>query len=156
VLITVLFSYYQSAKTAAIMAQFKNFIPPRALVIRDGNESSVEAIKLVPGDLIRVKGGENIPADIRVIECHEMKVNNASLTGESDDLLRKVEKTAENPLETANLAFFGTACTFGNGLGVVINTGDRTVIGQIANLAQSAQTGQTSLAHEIERFVKII
>lgn len=85
-----------------------------------------------------------------------MKVNNASLTGESEDLLRKVEKTADNPLETANLAFFGTACTFGSGLGVVINTGDRTVIGQIANLAQSAQTGQTSLAYEIERFVKII
>ena len=156
VLITAIFSYLQSSKTAALMAQFKNFIPPRALVIRDGNESSIEALKLVPGDLIRVKGGENIPADIRVVECHEMKVNNASLTGESDDLLRKVEKTADNPLETANLAFFGTACTFGNGLGVVINTGDRTVIGQIANLAQSAQASETPLSTEIDRFVKII
>jgi sodium/potassium-transporting ATPase subunit alpha len=156
VFITGCFSYYQSSKSAALMAQFKNFIPPKALVIRDGNESSIEAAKLVPGDLIRVKGGENIPADIRVIECHEMKVNNASLTGESDDLLRKVEKTADNPLETANLAFFGTACTFGSGLGVVINTGDRTVIGQIANLAQSAQTSETPLSTEIDRFIKII
>mmetsp|Transcript_13097 Transcript_13097/g.15135 ORF Transcript_13097/g.15135 Transcript_13097/m.15135 type:complete len:1178 (-) Transcript_13097:54-3587(-) len=156
VFITGCFSYYQSSKSAALMAQFKNFIPPRALVIRDGNESSIEAIKLVPGDLIRLKGGENIPADIRVIECHEMKVNNASLTGESDDLLRKVEKTADNPLETANLAFFGTSCTFGNGLGVVINTGDRTVIGQIANLAQSAQASETPLSTEIDRFIKII
>lgn len=156
VIITACFSYYQSSKSAALMAQFKNFIPPRALVIRDGNESSVEAAKLVPGDLIRVKGGENIPADIRVLECHEMKVNNASLTGESDDLLRKVQKTADNPLETANLAFFGTACTFGNGLGVVINTGDRTVIGQIANLAQAAQTAETPLSTEIDRFIKII
>jgi sodium/potassium-transporting ATPase subunit alpha len=85
-----------------------------------------------------------------------MKVNNASLTGESDDLLRKVEKTADNPLETANLAFFGTACTFGTGTGVVINTGDKTVIGQIANLAQSAQTTETPLSHEIERFIKQI
>lgn len=152
VFITGCFSYYQSSKSAALMAQFKNFIPPKALVIRDGNESSIEASKLVPGDLIRVKGGENIPADIRIIECHEMKVNNASLTGESDDLLRKVEKTAENPLETANLAFFGTACTFGSGLGVVFNTGDRTVIGQIANLAQAAQTSETPLSTEIHRF----
>ena len=138
------------------MAQFKNFIPPRALVIRDGNESSIEAAKLVPGDLIRLKGGENIPADIRIVECHEMKVNNASLTGESDDLLRKVQKTADNPLETANLAFFGTSCTFGNGVGCVINTGDRTVIGQIANLAQAAQTAETPLSTEIDRFIKII
>jgi sodium/potassium-transporting ATPase subunit alpha len=156
VFVTGCFSYYQSSKSAALMAQFKNFIPPKALVIRDGNESSIEAAKLVPGDLIRVKGGENIPADIRVIECHEMKVNNASLTGESDDLLRKVEKTADNPLETANLAFFGTSCTFGSGLGVVINTGDRTVIGQIANLAQAAQTSETPLSTEIDRFIKII
>lgn len=156
VLITGCFSYYQSSKSAALMAQFKNFIPPRALVIRDGNESSIEAVKLVPGDIIRIKGGENIPADIRIIECHEMKVNNASLTGESDDLLRKVEKTSDNPLETANLAFFGTSCTFGNGLGVVINTGDRTVIGQIANLAQLAQASETPLSTEINRFIKII
>lgn len=154
--VTGCFSYFQSSKSAALMAQFKNFIPPKGLVIRDGNESSIEAVKLVPGDLIRVKGGENIPADIRVVECHEMKVNNASLTGESDDLLRKVEKTADNPLETANLAFFGTACTFGDGLGVVINTGDRTVIGQIANLAQSAQSSETPLSTEIDRFIKII
>jgi sodium/potassium-transporting ATPase subunit alpha len=85
-----------------------------------------------------------------------MKVNNSSLTGESEDLLRKSEKTADNPLETANLAFFGTSCTFGNGLGVVINTGDRTVIGQIASLAQSANTRESLLSHEIERFVRII
>ena len=157
VFITGWFSYYQSSKSAALMAQFKNFIPPKALVIRDGNESSIEASKLVPGDLIRIKGGENIPADIRIIECHEMKVNNASLTGESDDLLRKVEKkTADNPLETANLAFFGTSWTFGQGIGVVINTGDRTVIGQIANLAQLAQASETPLSTEISRFIKII
>ena len=156
VFVTGCFSYYQSSKSAALMAQFKNFIPPKALVIRNGSESSIEALKLVPGDLIRIKGGENIPADIRIIECHEMKVNNASLTGESEDLLRKVEKTAENPLETANLGFFGTACTFGSGVGVVINTGDRTVIGQIANLAQSAQTSETPLSTEIDRFITII
>ena len=85
-----------------------------------------------------------------------MKVNNSSLTGESEDLLRKSEKTADNPLETANLAFFGTSCTFGNGLGVVINTGDRTVIGQIASLAQSANTRESLLSSEISRFVRII
>jgi sodium/potassium-transporting ATPase subunit alpha len=68
VIITGCFSYYQSSKSAALMAQFKNFIPPKALVIRDGNELGIEASKLVPGDLVRVKGGENIPADLRIIE----------------------------------------------------------------------------------------
>ena len=67
-----------------------------------------------------------------------MKVNNSSLTGESEDLVRKPQNTSLNPLETKNLAFFGTRCTAGAGLGLVIETGDRTVIGQIANLATTA------------------
>ena len=56
-------------------------------------------------------------------------MNNASLTGESEDLLRKPECTSDNPLETKNMAFFGTQCTTGHGVGVVFETGDRTVIG---------------------------
>ena len=95
-----------------------------------------------------------------------MKVNNASLTGESEDLLRKPreyydeakegEKVEINPLEATNLAFFGTQCTSGSAEGVVINTGDHSVIGQIANLAQSAEAGDTPLSKEIHRFIKII
>lgn len=154
--VTGCFSYYQSSKSAALMAQFKNFIPPRAAVVRDGTESIIEATKLVVGDIVKVKGGDNIPADIRIVESNEMKVNNASLTGESEDLIRKTDNTADNPLETANLAFFGTQCTVGTGTGVVINTGDNSVIGQIASLAQAAQTTQTPLSIEIHRFIRIV
>lgn len=110
----------------------------------------------MPGDVVKLKGGDNIPADIRIFESAEMKVNNASLTGESEDLLRKPNEHADNPLESKNLAFFGTACTYGTGKGVVINTGDKTFIGQIANLAQSAEAGDTPLSIEIHRFIKII
>ena len=63
VFVAATFSYYQTAKSAAIMAKFKDFIPPKALVIRDGNETSIESVNLVPGDLVKVKGGDNIPAD---------------------------------------------------------------------------------------------
>jgi len=58
-----------------------------------------------------------------------MKVNNASLTGESEDLIRRPDMTSENPLETKNLAFFGTQCTTGHGIGIVFETGEKTVIG---------------------------
>ncbi len=138
------------------MAQFKNFIPPKAMVIRDGQEKEIGATGLVPGDLVKLKGGDNIPADVRITDCYEMKVNNASLTGESEDLLRAPEKTSDNPLETMNLGFFGTQCTQGVGTGIVIETGDRTVIGQIANLAQSAHASQTPLSIEINRFIYIV
>ena len=68
VFVAATFSYYQTSKSAAIMAKFKDFIPPKALVIRDGNEASVDAVTLVPGDLVKVKGGDNVPADIRILE----------------------------------------------------------------------------------------
>lgn len=85
-----------------------------------------------------------------------MKVNNASLTGESEDLLRSAEEKNKNIFESANVAFFGTFCTAGQGVGIVFKTGDGTVIGQIANLAQQAEQVETPLAIEIERFIKFI
>jgi sodium/potassium-transporting ATPase subunit alpha len=85
-----------------------------------------------------------------------MKVNNASLTGEAEELLRLAEEKNENVFESANVAFFGTECKTGKGTGVVFRTGDDTAIGRIANLTTSAEAKQTPLAHEIERFIILI
>mmetsp|Transcript_30208 Transcript_30208/g.21954 ORF Transcript_30208/g.21954 Transcript_30208/m.21954 type:complete len:195 (-) Transcript_30208:2508-3092(-) len=85
-----------------------------------------------------------------------MKVNNSSLTGESEELLRIPEKRTPNVFESENVAFFGTQCTTGTGTGIVFRTGDNTVIGLIANLSQTAESAETPLAIEIERFIKII
>jgi sodium/potassium-transporting ATPase subunit alpha len=124
VLITGVMAFYQSSKTAAIMAGFKNFIPPKALVWRDGKKKEVAARDLVPGDIVEVNLGDNIPADLVIIKSSEMKVNNASLTGESEELLRVPEESTRNIFESPNVAFFGTACTNGSGTGVVFKTGD--------------------------------
>lgn len=111
----------------------------------------------MPGDIIFVKTGDKIPADIRVIKCNDMKVDNSSLTGESKLLLRSTKCTApKNALETDNLAFFGTICKEGSGRGIVISTGDSTVIGQIANLAATASGTKTPLRIELDRFIFII
>lgn len=138
------------------MADFKNFIPAEALCLRNGAWAKIEARLLVPGDIIKVKGGDNIPADIVLFACNEMKVNNASLTGESEDLIRVVEEKTTNIFESPNVAFFGTMCTAGAGTGVVIKTGDSTVIGRIAGLATSTENLQTTLSAEIEKFTHII
>jgi sodium/potassium-transporting ATPase subunit alpha len=140
-----------------MMAQFENFIPPIAYVIREGKETKVEAKLLVPGDIVIVRGGENIPCDICIFKSNEMKVSNASLTGESEDIQIDPElEPVINIFETKNVGFFGTQCTAGSGTGICFRTGDATVIGQIANLASSAEKGETPLAIEIERFIKII
>jgi sodium/potassium-transporting ATPase subunit alpha len=156
VILTGTFSYLQQSKTASLMADFQNFIPKLALCCREGKWNNIEARLLVPGDLVQVKAGDNIPADLILIQANEMKVNNASLTGESEDLLRNVDGKTMNIFETQNVAFFGTSCTTGNGVGVVFRTGDNTVIGRIAGLASSADVHETTLALEIQRFVKLI
>ena len=155
--ITGVFSYMQTSKSAEMMAQFENFIPPVAYVIRDGKEMKVDAKLIVPGDVVMVKGGENIPCDICIYKSNEMKVNNASLTGESEDIMIDPDlEPLKNIFESKNVAFFGTQCTAGSGTGICFRTGDATVIGQIANLASSAEAVDTPLSIEIDRFIKII
>jgi P-type E1-E2 ATPase len=83
----------------------------------------------VPGDIVDINTGDNIPADVVLIKTSEMKVNNASLTGESEEMLRMPEEKTKNIFESPNVAFFGTSCTNGAGIGIVFKTGDETVIG---------------------------
>lgn len=111
------------------MANFKNFIPPKATVYRGGKKKEIPAKELVPGDVVEINIGDNIPADVIIIKSNEMKVNNASLTGESEELLRVPDKNTRNIFESPNVGFFGTACTNGSGVGIVFKTGDNTVIG---------------------------
>ena len=116
----------------------------------------IESKYLVPGDIVHIKGGDNIPADIVLFEVSEMKINNASLTGESEDLLRKVDGREANILESANVAFFGTMCTDGSGKGIVIRIGDDTVIGRIATLTTSTTAKDTPLTNDINNLIHII
>ena len=90
------------------MESFKNLVPQSALVIRDGKKQNVKAEEVCIGDIVEVKFGDRIPADIRIIEARQFKVDNSSLTGESEPQSRSPEFTHENPLETKNLAFFST------------------------------------------------
>jgi sodium/potassium-transporting ATPase subunit alpha len=155
--ITGCFSYAQTSKSAEMMAQFENFIPPVATVMRNGRFEPMDAKLIVPGDIVKVKGGENVPCDIVIFKSNEMKVNNASLTGEMMDIEVDPDLQANaNIFESQNVAFFGTQCTAGEGIGICFKTGDETVIGKIANLASSAEAAPTPLSIEIERFIKII
>ncbi|PRD22856.1 UNVERIFIED_CONTAM: Sodium/potassium-transporting ATPase subunit alpha-1 [Trichonephila clavipes] len=138
------------------MESFKNMVPQYATVIRGGQKITLAAEEVVQGDIVEVKGGDRIPADIRIIQATAFKVDNSSLTGESEPQTRSPENTNENPLETRNIAFFSTNCVEGTGKGIVINTGDRTVMGRIANLASGLEMGDTPIAREIEHFIHII
>uniref|UniRef100_A0AAY4BG62 Sodium/potassium-transporting ATPase subunit alpha n=1 Tax=Denticeps clupeoides TaxID=299321 RepID=A0AAY4BG62_9TELE len=156
VIITGCFSYYQEAKSSRIMDSFKNMVPQQALVIREGEKLQINAEDVVQGDLVEIKGGDRIPADLRIISASGCKVDNSSLTGESEPQTRSPEFSHENPLETRNISFFSTNCVEGTARGIVIATGDRTVMGRIATLASGLEVGQTPINMEIEHFIHII
>ncbi|XP_066141390.1 sodium/potassium-transporting ATPase subunit alpha isoform X4 [Euwallacea fornicatus] len=156
VIVTGIFSYYQESKSSKIMESFKNMVPQFALVLREGEKLTLRAEDLVLGDVVEVKFGDRIPADIRIIESRGFKVDNSSLTGESEPQSRSPEFTHENPLETKNLAFFSTNAVEGTAKGVVIACGDNTVMGRIAGLASGLDTGETPIAKEIHHFIHLI
>ncbi|CAB1327022.1 unnamed protein product, partial [Coregonus sp. 'balchen'] len=156
VIITGCFSYYQEAKSSKIMDSFKNLVPQQALVVRDGERKNINTEEVVVGDIVEVKGGDRIPADLRIISASGCKVDNSSLTGESEPQTRSPDFSNDNPLETRNIAFFSTNCVEGTARGIVINTGDHTIMGRIAALAMSLESGQTPLGIEIDHFIEII
>merc|ERR1712130_787725 len=156
VTVTGIFSYYQEAKSAKIMESFKNLVPQYAVVRRNGEKITVKAAELTLGDIVDIKFGDRCPADLRVLEARGFKVDNSSLTGESEPQARSPEFTHENPLETKNLAFFSTNAVEGTAVGMVVNIGDITVMGRIAGLASGLEGGQTPIAKETEHFIHII
>ncbi|XP_020835239.1 sodium/potassium-transporting ATPase subunit alpha-2-like [Phascolarctos cinereus] len=156
VIITGCFSYYQEAKSSKIMESFKNMVPQQALVIREGEKMQIDSQNVVRGDLVEVKGGDRIPADFRVISAHGCKVDNSSLTGESEPQTRSPDFSHPNPLETSNICFYSTNCVEGMAQGIVIATGDHTVMGRIASLTSVLEAGKTPIAIEIEHFIHLI
>ena len=164
VIISATFGYYTEAKADAVMEGFKKLVPKKCKVLRDGTIVILEAEELVPGDVVDLSDGDQVPADIRVTFANDMKVDNSSLTGESEPQDRSPElnrdangKLITVPLEAANLMFYTTIVTSGSGRGVVIGTGDNTVMGQIAGLAsESGNNERTQFQVEVDIFIKLI
>jgi len=157
VLLTGIFSFFQDYKSAAVMEGFAKMIPATCNVVRDGAVKNMPSEMLVPGDIVQITFGNQIPADIRVVTASNFQVNNSSLTGESLPQKRDPDGNVhQNALEATNLAFFGTLCETGKATGIVVATANNTVIGTISNLVASTENVQTPINQEIHHFIKII
>ncbi|CAH1282924.1 unnamed protein product [Diabrotica balteata] len=156
VVVTGCFMYSQEHKSQKIMESFANMVPPKATVIRGGETMTIVSKEIVVGDLVEMKFGDRIPADIRIIHSQGFKVDNSALTGESEPQYRGTECSSDNILETKNFAFFSTNAVEGTARGIVCETGDRTVMGRIAGLTARLQPNKTPIARELEHFMKII
>lgn len=156
ILVTGTFAWYMENQSSEVMAGFKKMMPTIAKALRDGEVQDLDATLLVPGDIVFLKAGEKIPADMRVMAAHDLKVDMSNFTGEPEAVERAPRKTSDNPLETENLVFAGTVVEEGQGTCVVILTGDRTFIGNLKNLASGGTPPETPIQAEIHHFVKVI
>ncbi|XKL67945.1 hypothetical protein PGB90_003436 [Kerria lacca] len=156
-IITGTLSYVQKAKSERIIESFQKMIPYYARVIRDGKQTTIVSTRLVKGDLIELKFGDRVPADIRIIESNGFMVDNSSLTGESEaQLLNGNVSNANFYMDAENLAFFSTYVVEGTAKGIVILCGNNTVIGHIANVTSKLKEEDTPIAKEIQRFMHFI
>jgi sodium/potassium-transporting ATPase subunit alpha len=156
VVLNALFSYVQQHETDRIMESFRNMLPPMISVLRDGQVSRIEARLLVPGDVILLEEGDRIPADGRLIEVNQLKVDHSSLTGESEPQLRTLACTHDKLLESRNMVFSGTLVQSGNGKALVYGTGMNTQIGQIVQLTKETVTVETPIRKELRYFIRVI
>ncbi|MCX6822772.1 MAG: cation-transporting P-type ATPase [candidate division SR1 bacterium] len=155
-LINVCIGYFQEAKAEKIIQSLKKMLHPVAKVKRDGKLVEIKASELVPGDIVFVDEGDNIPADLRIIEEMNLQTNDFSLTGESSPVNKYVHeiKGEANVGQRNNVMYMGTTVATGSGYGVVFATGMNTELGRIATLSHETVAESTTLQNEMQNISK--
>ncbi|MBH0200987.1 MAG: cation-transporting P-type ATPase, partial [Nitrospira sp.] len=146
ILINAIFAFFQEYKAERAVHALHRLLPARAWVLRSNQPHDVSRSEIVPGDVLLIEEGEQIPADARLIEATDMRVDVSSLTGESRPKRRTAEPVADGHLlDIPNLVFAGTPVLSGRGRAVVFATGMQTEFGKIARLSTGVETGLSPL-----------
>lgn len=160
IVLNAIFSFWQEYKAEKAVEALKKLLPQKVKAVRDDTEMEIDAVGLVPGDVVRLSEGNSVPADGRLIKTEEMRVDNSALTGES----RPVYKISE-PLVSAtgflwtempNMVFAGTGVVSGRGTMVVTSTGMDTEIGRVAYFTQTIKAEKSPLQIELVRITKTV
>jgi sodium/potassium-transporting ATPase subunit alpha len=156
-LLNALFSFAQEMRAERAMEALRKLLPARITVRRDGVERELPAADLVPGDVLRVAEGDQVPCDARLVDASDLLVNNAALTGESRHVsLQPDAMQGGRLLDSTNLLFAGASVLRGSGVAVAYATGPRTEFGKIAALSTQVRRPPTPLEEEIARTVRIL
>ncbi|TDR52705.1 P-type E1-E2 ATPase [Halomonas ventosae] len=154
VLINAIVGFLQEGKAEQALEAIRGMLSPRAQVLRDGKRRTVPAEELVPGDLVFLQAGDRVPADLRLLQSHNLRIDEAMLTGESvavDKQTAAVDANADLG-DRRCMAFSGTLVAFGQGRGMVVETGANTEIGHISTLLGEVETLTTPLLRDIATF----
>jgi Ca2+-transporting ATPase len=159
VIINGFLGFFQERKAEKSLEALKELSAPQVIVMRDANWIKIASKELVVGDIVKFTSGDRISADIRIVETSSLEIEESALTGESVPAQKRTEPISGMNIglgDQENMAFMGTMVTRGSGVGVVVATGMKTAMGQIADLLQSAETMVTPLQRKLEQLGKIL
>ncbi|HEY2981709.1 MAG TPA: cation-translocating P-type ATPase, partial [Anaerolineales bacterium] len=154
VVLNAVLGIFQERRAEEALAALKRLAAPDAQVMRGGRRMAVPARELVPGDIVYLEAGNYVPADVRLLEAVNLRIEEASLTGESLPVQKNAATVLEKnvPLgDRRNTAFRGTLISYGRGRGVVVSTGMHTQLGLIATMLQSVETEETPLQRRLDQ-----
>ncbi|SEN61575.1 Ca2+-transporting ATPase [Amphibacillus marinus] len=159
VLINSLLGFFQERKAEKSLAKLREMATPIAHVLRDGKWTNIPSQEVVVGDIVKVKSGDRIVADLRILSGVQLTVEESALTGESLPVEKKSDAIKADQLSLGdqhNMAFMGSLVSTGHGVGVVVATGMQTMVGQIADLIVKAPTQKTPLEKRLQHLGKVL
>jgi P-type Ca2+ transporter type 2C len=159
VIINGFLGFFQERKAEKSLAALKELAAPQVMALRNGNWKKISSKELVVGDIVKFNSGDRISADLRLIKSNSLEIEESALTGESLPVPKEIKPILGDNVgigDQTNMAFMGTLVTRGSGVGVVVATGMKTAMGQIADLLQSAETMITPLQRKLEQLGKIL
>lgn len=159
VIVNAFLGIYQEGKAEKALDALKKMASPNAKVLRDSKAVVVPANTLIPGDIVLLEAGDIIPADLRLIESSNLKVEEASLTGESVPVEKKANESFDKEVSLGdrhNMAYMSTIVTYGRGKGIVVGTGHDSEIGKIATMIQSFEDETTPLQKKLNQLGKVL
>lgn len=156
VVANAIIGFIQEGKAEAAMNAIRHMLALQARVLRGGEHIAIPSELLVPGDIVLLEAGDKVAADLRLIETHNLSVEEAILTGESVPVEKNTAISPENAVlgDQSGMAFSGTLITTGSGRGVVVATGINTEIGRISGMLSQVETLETPLTKQMGRFAR--
>ncbi len=154
VLVNALVGYFQEGRAADALAAIRDMLSPESEVRREGKWATIPSEEIAPGDVVRLRAGDKVPADLRLFETSSLRIEESALTGESvpaDKATGEVAGDADLG-DRSSMAFSGTVVAAGSGLGVVTGTGSETEIGRITSMLHEVEKVETPLTRAMAKF----